>query len=69
MFILRHESRFPSATASLVEEVGQSVFVFTRVPGELDHDGLVFFHADGKRRYVEAGIRIFSIITVRIHGG
>jgi len=31
-------------------EIGQRVLVFPRVACELDYDGLVFFHADGKMK-------------------
>ena len=48
VFVLRHECRFPPASASLIEKIGQRVFVFACMPRELDYDGLVFFHADGK---------------------
>jgi hypothetical protein len=44
MFILGHERRFPSSPASLVQKVGQRIFVFTCVSRELDYDGLIFFH-------------------------
>lgn len=46
MLRLWHQCGFPPSAASLVQEVGESVFVFTRMTGELDHDSLVFFHAD-----------------------
>ena len=48
LFVLRHERRLPSATASLVQEVGESILVLTGMPRELDHHSLVFFHADGR---------------------
>src|SRR5687767_6965586 len=48
LLILRHERRLPAAAASLIEEISEGVFVFTRVAGELYHYSLVFFHADGR---------------------
>jgi len=50
VLVLRHERWFPSPPAALVEKIGQCVFIFTRMPGELDYDGLVFFHAEGKMK-------------------
>ena len=44
LFVLRHQRRLPSTSASLIKEIRQSVFVLARVPSELDHDSLVFFH-------------------------
>ncbi|MGH9419103.1 MAG: hypothetical protein ACRD3J_03950, partial [Thermoanaerobaculia bacterium] len=44
MFVLRHERRLPPSPASLVQKVGQCVFVVTRVARELDYYGLIFFH-------------------------
>jgi uracil phosphoribosyltransferase len=43
--ILGHERRLPSAAASLVEQIGERVFVFLRAPRQSEYDGLVFFHA------------------------
>ena len=54
MLTLRHECRFPAAPASLVQKVGQGVFVFPRVARELDYDGLVFFHAGGEMKICQA---------------
>lgn len=48
MLVLRHERRFPATPASLVQQVGQRVFVFSRMAGQLDYNGLVFFHAGGE---------------------
>ena len=48
VLVLGHECRFPSTPAALIEKVGQRVFVFACMSRELDYDGLVFFHADGK---------------------
>ena len=50
MLILRHESRFPATSASLVEKVSKGVFVLARMARELDYDGLVFFHAGGEMK-------------------
>lgn len=44
LFILRHQRRFPSAPASLVQKISESVLVFARVSRQLDHYSLVFFH-------------------------
>jgi hypothetical protein len=44
MLVLRHERGLPPAPASLIQKVGQRVFVFTRVACKLDYNGLVFFH-------------------------
>jgi hypothetical protein len=44
LLILRHQRRFPSSSAALVQKVGEGVFVFTRMTRQLDHDSLVFFH-------------------------
>jgi hypothetical protein len=44
MFVLRHERRLPPSPASLVQKVGQCVFILTRVARELDYYSLVFFH-------------------------
>ena len=52
LFVLRHERRFPATPASLVEKIGERVFILTSVLRELYHDSLIFFHADGRRRYV-----------------
>ena len=52
LLILRHERWFPPATTSLIEKVRESVFILTGMLRELYHNSLVFFHADGGRRYV-----------------
>jgi hypothetical protein len=44
LLVLRHKSRLPSPSASLVEKIGKSIFVLASVPRELDHHSLVFFH-------------------------
>ena len=50
MFVLRHHGRLPAPSASLVQKVGQRVFVFPCVTGELHYYGLIFFHAEGKMK-------------------
>lgn len=52
LFVLRHERWLPTATTSLIEKIGERVLILTCMLRELDHDSLVFFHADGGRRYV-----------------
>jgi hypothetical protein len=44
MLVLRHERGLPPAPASLIQKVGQRVFVLTRVSRELDYYSLIFFH-------------------------
>jgi hypothetical protein len=44
LLVLGHQRRLPSASASLVEEISQRVFVLTCVSSELDYHSLVFFH-------------------------
>ena len=44
LLILRHQRRLPPTSASLIEEIRQSVFILARVPSQLDHNSLVFFH-------------------------
>ena len=44
MLILGHERGLPSASASLIQKIGQRVFVLTCVASKLDYDSLVFFH-------------------------
>ena len=46
LFVLRHHRGFPASSASLVQEIGEGVFIFTRVPCQLDHHSLVFFHQE-----------------------
>jgi hypothetical protein len=46
LFILRHQRRLPSTSAPLVEQIGERVFIFARVPRQLDHNSLVFFHQE-----------------------
>src|SRR6266536_2642336 len=48
LIVLRHQRRLPAAPAPFVEQVCESVFIFTRAPGELQHHRLVFFHGSGK---------------------
>ncbi len=45
MVILRHHRGSPSASASLVQQIGQGVFVIPGVAREAQHHCLVFFHA------------------------
>src|SRR5690242_3596037 len=40
--VLAHQGGFPAATASLVQKIGQRVFVIPRVPSQFDHHRLVF---------------------------
>jgi hypothetical protein len=44
--VLGHERRFPSPSASLVEQIGERILVFSRMTRELDHDSLIFFHRE-----------------------
>lgn len=44
LLVLRHESGLPASSTSLIQKVGESVFVFARVTRELHHYSLVFFH-------------------------
>ncbi len=46
LFILRHQRWLPSASTPFVQKVGKRVFVFARVPRQLDHHSLVFFHQE-----------------------
>jgi hypothetical protein len=41
---LRHQRRLPPAATALVQQIGERIFIITRRPRELHHDGLVFFH-------------------------
>jgi hypothetical protein len=60
LLVLGHESWLPSTTTPLIEEIRERVFIFTSMLRELDHDSLIFFHADGIRRYVWNSMRILS---------
>jgi hypothetical protein len=44
LLILRHHGGLPASPASLVQKVGESIFVFAGMPRQLHHDSLVFFH-------------------------
>jgi hypothetical protein len=44
--ILGHHRRLPTSAAPLVQKVGKSIFVLSRVTRELDYDSLVFFHQE-----------------------
>lgn len=46
VLILRHERGLPASPASLVEKIGESIFVLVGVSRELDHHCLVFFHRE-----------------------
>ena len=46
LFILRHHCRFPPSPASLIQEIGEGIFVLSRMSRQLDHHSLVFFHQE-----------------------
>jgi hypothetical protein len=46
LLVLGHERGLPASSASLIEKIGQSVLVLTRMTCELHHDSLVFFHRE-----------------------
>ena len=46
LLILRHQRWLPASSAPLIQEIGESIFVFARVPRQLDHHSLVFFHQE-----------------------
>ncbi len=46
LVILRHQRWLPSPSASLVQEIGERIFIFARVPRQLDYHSLVFFHRE-----------------------
>ena len=46
LFILRHECWLPSASAPLIEKIGERVFVLARVPRQFHYNSLVFFHQE-----------------------
>ena len=52
LLVLGHQRRLPAAATSLVEKVRKRVLILTSMLRELDHDSLIFFHADRRRRYV-----------------
>lgn len=41
---LADKRRLPAATAALVQQIRQGIFILTRVPRKLDHHSLIFFH-------------------------
>lgn len=41
---LCEERGLPPAATALVEQIRERLFILTRGPRELHHDGLVFFH-------------------------
>src|SRR6185312_3426203 len=50
---LGHHRGLPSAAAAFVQQVGERVFVFARVLGQLEDDCLVFFH-EGENSSISA---------------
>jgi len=46
LFILRHQRRLPSASAPLIQKVGEGVFILARVPRQFHYHSLVFFHQE-----------------------
>ena len=46
LFVLRHECRLPSTSTPFIEQVGESILVFTCMASELDDHSLVFFHRE-----------------------
>jgi hypothetical protein len=44
LFVLRHQCGLPASSASLVQEVGEGVLIFSRMSRQLHHYSLVFFH-------------------------
>lgn len=46
LLILRHERRLPSSSAPLIEKIGERILVLARMPRQLDHYSLVFFHRE-----------------------
>ena len=44
LLVLRHHRWLPASSASLVQEIGEGIFIFSRVSRQLDHHSLVFFH-------------------------
>src|SRR5690349_7041621 len=44
MLVLAHQRRFPTASTSFIQKIGEGILVFTRMPRQLDHHRLVFFH-------------------------
>jgi hypothetical protein len=46
LLVLRHQRGFPASSASLVQEIGEGILIFSRVSRQLDHHSLVFFHQE-----------------------
>ena len=46
LLVLRHQRGLPTASASLVQEIGEGILVFSRVSRQLHHHSLVFFHQE-----------------------
>ena len=46
LLVLRHHCRLPASSASLVQEIGEGILIFSRVSRQLDHHSLVFFHQE-----------------------
>ena len=46
LLVLRHQRGLPSASASLVQKIGEGILVLARMPRQLDHHSLVFFHQE-----------------------
>jgi hypothetical protein len=46
LLVLRHHCGLPASSASLVQEISESILVFPRMPRQLDHHSLVFFHRE-----------------------
>ena len=44
LLVLRHQRGLPASTAPLIQQVGESIFIFTRMTRQLDDHSLVFFH-------------------------
>lgn len=46
LLVLGHHRGLPASSAPLVQKIGKSVFVLSRMARELDYDSLVFFHQE-----------------------
>ncbi len=44
--VLRHQRWLPASSTPLVQEIGESIFIFSRMSRQLDHHSLVFFHQE-----------------------
>lgn len=42
--ILGHQCWLPASSASLIQKIGKRILVFPRMPRQLHHHSLVFFH-------------------------